>query len=214
MKTNNLSRTAIALTVISLASSLAQADPPMPPFQRPTTAKSVASTAKADPMPKQAVDTKDRNRLLSRLLEIREDAKASITAASETRAERLQIEQTLRAYFEERRAARELTASGKGAAKPSIIGHIATRKIRVTIRNGANGPVYELRSKDGKTILADQLTPDQLHAYDPKLHAIVDQAMAGKKSPDGSYIDARRYAPATVTPAARIFERSPSSPSR
>ena len=107
-----------------------------------------------------------------------------------------------------------LKTGGKGAAKPSIIGHIATRKIRVTIRNGANGPVYELRSKDGKTILADQLTPDQLHAYDPKLHAIVDQAMAGKKSPDGSYIDARRYAPATVTPAARIFERSPSSPSR
>jgi hypothetical protein len=188
MKTNNLSRAAIAMTVISLASSLAQADPPMPPFQRPTTAKSVASTAKADPAPNKAIDTNERNRLLSRLLEIRKDAKASRSTASETKAERLQIEQTLRAYFEERRAARELTASGKGAAKPSIIGHIATRKIRVTIRNGA---------------LAD-----------PKLHAIVDQAMAGKKSPDGSYIDARRYAPATVTPAARIFERSPSSPSR
>jgi len=185
MKTNNLTRTSITVTIVSLAGSLALGDPPKQSTKAPAAVKSIKSTVNAGTTAPKAIDTKERNRLMLRMLELQESAKAS------DKAEKERIKQTLQAYFAERTRARNLAASGKGAAKPSIIGHIATRNVRVTIRNGSKGPVYELRSKDGRTILANELTPDQLHAYDPKLHAIVDRAMAAGKSSDGSYIDAR-----------------------
>ena len=201
MKTNPVSQTAIALTVVSLTASLALASPPEQDDKKPGSVKPLKSPGKAAAQPQSTITPQERNRLLNRLLEIREDAKISQAAASETRAERLKIERTLRAYFEQRRNARKMAAGGKGELKPSVIGHITTRKVRVTIRNGAKGAVYELRTPDGKTILAAELTPDQLQAYDPKLHKLVDQAMAGRKSPDGSFIDARRYVPALPTTA-------------
>lgn len=209
MKTKLFTQAAIALTVITLTTSQAAAEPPKQSRAIPTSTNPVANPGKAAVPGPKTLDTKERNRLMNRMLELRSETETSEAAAAANRAEIKKIEKTLRAYFAERKRARELAASGKGPHKASVIGHIATRKALVTIRNGANGPVYEVRSRDGKTILAKELTLKQMQAFDPKLHAIVDRAMAGKKSPDGSFIDARRYPAPFVEDSANVFVTPP-----
>src|SRR5437899_1000741 len=62
------------------------------------------------------------------------------------------------------------------AADPSaslpVVGHLETRGKRITIKAGPNGPVYFVKSKDGK-VLAKDLTLEQLKAQAPDLHEFI-----------------------------------------
>ena len=66
-----------------------------------------------------------------------------------------------------------------GEAGPFIvIGHLEHRDRVVTIKSGAQGVVYSVRSRDGK-ILFDNLTAAQLKAQSPELHNVLETGTAG-----------------------------------
>lgn len=74
--------------------------------------------------------------------------------------------------------------------KPPAITHLELRNHHVTIKQGADGPVYEVRSKDGK-VLAKDLSDQELHARHPGLHRLIETAIASNTAKDGRVLDAR-----------------------
>ncbi len=59
-----------------------------------------------------------------------------------------------------------------------VIGHIQTRDKTITIRSGSDGPLYTVKSVDGK-VLAVDLSLDDLYAEFPDLKEIVENGLAG-----------------------------------
>jgi hypothetical protein len=72
----------------------------------------------------------------------------------------------------------------------------------VTIKTGPRGPVYEVKSKDGK-VLAQDLSEKELQARDPQLHKLIQTAIGSATLKDGRVIDARVNAPSQPKPAPR-----------
>ena len=180
-----MKRFRLASTFCALGFCLATASDDASPTDSPTTNQ----PRRANVTPVNAIDVsltiKERNRLLTRLVELRHGSEAM---AGKPTSEQKRIEQRLHAYFAARRKARDAM---EGPAP--TIGHLATAKEQITIRAGSDGPRYEVRSKDGKTVLAKDLTDAQLQAFSPKLHKFVNTAYAGKSSRKGVVIDARLY---------------------
>ncbi len=131
------------------------------------------------------IDVKERNRLLNRLIFLNRNA----DRLTETqKREKQAVKETLRAYFAARRQARQ-----EAAKKTPVIGHIRTSSAQITIKNGPDGPLYEVRTADGKKVLARDLSDKKLQAFDKKLHELVNNAIAGKSSRPGVVIDATAY---------------------
>lgn len=60
-----------------------------------------------------------------------------------------------------------------------VMGHLEHRDRVVTIKSGAQGLVYSVRSRDGK-ILFDNLTAAQLKIESPEIHGFIEAATAGQ----------------------------------
>ena len=60
----------------------------------------------------------------------------------------------------------------------AVIGYIQTRDKTITIRSGSDGPLYTVKSIDGK-VLAVDLPLDDLYAEFPDLKEIVENGLAG-----------------------------------
>ncbi len=71
-----------------------------------------------------------------------------------------------------------------------VITHLEFRDKQVTIKAGAHGPIYEVRSKDGK-LLRENLTPKELQAREPGLYKLIQTAIGSAAPEDGSVMDAR-----------------------
>lgn len=61
----------------------------------------------------------------------------------------------------------------------AVIGHLKTRDKILTIRSGTDGPLYTVKSKDGKLLAVDLPTKD-LYAEFPDLKKIVESGFAGQ----------------------------------
>ena len=72
--------------------------------------------------------------------------------------------------------------SAKTPANP-VIGHLEMKDKLITIRTGSAGPLYTVKSKDGK-VLAEDLDPAELSAKFPELKDVVEQGVA-----DGATMD-------------------------
>lgn len=70
-----------------------------------------------------------------------------------------------------------------------VITHLEMRDKLVTIRAGELGPVYEVKTKDGK-VLAANLSETELQAREPQLYELIQTAV-GFASKDGRVVDAR-----------------------
>lgn len=187
----------IITTLCALGACIAIAGDDKASAEAPTKKLQVnATTAPAEKVGA-SLTIKERNRLLNRLVELRRGSQALGIAPT---SEQKQIEERLRGYFAARRNAREAMDG-----QAPIIGHLATTKEHITIRNGSDGPRYEIRSKDGKTVLAKDLTDAQLQAFSPKLHRFVNTAYAGKSSRKGVVIDARVYPSAYESTSMEIL---------
>ena len=73
----------------------------------------------------------------------------------------------------------QLLPNERGKAVPvgPIIGHLETRDKRITVRSGPDGPVYTVKSDDGK-ILAEGVPQSQLLARFPELESLVEHGIA------------------------------------
>ena len=61
----------------------------------------------------------------------------------------------------------------------AVIGHLQTKDKILTIRSGADGPLYTVKSKDGE-LLAVDLTTEDLYAEFPDLKKIIETGFAGE----------------------------------
>ncbi len=64
------------------------------------------------------------------------------------------------------------------ASGGSVIGRLKTRDKFITIRTGADGPLYTVKSKEGKTLAMD-IPAAQLSARFPELKDVVERGIAG-----------------------------------
>ncbi len=71
-----------------------------------------------------------------------------------------------------------------------VITHLEFRDKLVTIKAGAHGPIYEVRSKDGR-LLRENLTAKELQAREPGLYKLIQTAIGSAAPKDGSVMDAR-----------------------
>ncbi|MDB9822292.1 hypothetical protein OAC89_01150 [Deltaproteobacteria bacterium] len=71
----------------------------------------------------------------------------------------------------------KLVISSERAHGP-VIGHLKTRDKLITIRLGSDGPLYTVKSHDGKVIAMD-LPADELYAQFPELKDMVERGIAG-----------------------------------
>ena len=69
------------------------------------------------------------------------------------------------------------------------IGHLETRDRTVTVTVGANGPVYTVRTKDGR-LLYENLSGRELRAKAPGLYDLVTGGYARNTSNQGVKLDA------------------------
>ena len=70
-----------------------------------------------------------------------------------------------------------------------VIVHLATRDRVITISSGIDGPVYTVKTRDGK-ILGEKLSADALHARFPEIEKFMDTTLAGQDEKSGRWIDA------------------------
>ena len=72
-------------------------------------------------------------------------------------------------------------SSGSSGQTPddAVIGHLQTRDKILTIRCSTHGPLYTVKSKDGK-LLAVDLSSKDLYAEFPDLKEIVESGLAGE----------------------------------
>ena len=69
-------------------------------------------------------------------------------------------------------------ASPKAAADFPVIGYLEKRDRTITIKSGPKGPVYSVKTADGK-VLCENLSADQLRAQAPELREFLKTAVAG-----------------------------------
>ena len=69
-------------------------------------------------------------------------------------------------------------ASPKAAADFPVIGYLEQRERTITIKAGPNGPLYSVKTADGK-VLCENLPADQLRAQAPELGEFLKGAIAG-----------------------------------
>jgi hypothetical protein len=80
-------------------------------------------------------------------------------------------------------------AAAKSAADFPIIGYIEKRGRTITIKAGPKGPVYSVKTSEGK-VLFENLSGDQLRAQAPELHEFLKSAVAGGTGKGGVVQDA------------------------
>jgi hypothetical protein len=68
----------------------------------------------------------------------------------------------------------------KAAANLPVIGYIEKRDRTITIKAGPKGPVYSVKTADGR-VLFENLSKEQLIAQAPELAAFLNTAVAGKQ---------------------------------
>jgi hypothetical protein len=78
-------------------------------------------------------------------------------------------------------------ANFKAAADFPVVGYIEKRDRTITIKAGPKGPVYSVKTADGK-LLFDNLSQEQLSAKAPELGEFLKTAVAGAS---GAKTDAR-----------------------
>jgi hypothetical protein len=78
-------------------------------------------------------------------------------------------------------------ANVKAAADFPVVGYIEKRDRIITIKAGPKGPVYSVKTADGK-LLFDNLSQEQLSAKAPELGEFLKTAVAGTP---GAKTDAR-----------------------
>jgi hypothetical protein len=78
-------------------------------------------------------------------------------------------------------------ANGKAAADFPVVGFIEKRDRIITIKAGPKGPVYSVKTADGKPLF-DNLSQEQLSAKAPELGEFLKTAVAGTP---GAKTDAR-----------------------
>jgi hypothetical protein len=78
-------------------------------------------------------------------------------------------------------------ANVKAAADFPVVGYIEKRDRTITIKAGPKGPVYSVKTADGK-LLFDNLSQEQLSAKAPELGEFLKTAVAGAS---GAKTDAR-----------------------
>ena len=78
-------------------------------------------------------------------------------------------------------------ANVKAAADFPVVGYIEKRDRTITIKAGPKGPVYSVKTADGK-VLYENLSREQLSARAPELGEFIKTAVAGAS---GAKTDAR-----------------------
>ena len=68
--------------------------------------------------------------------------------------------------------------TSSSAAEFRVIGYLEKREQTITIKSGAKGPVYSVKTTDGK-VLFENVSAEQLQAKAPELHEFLKSAMAG-----------------------------------
>jgi hypothetical protein len=81
------------------------------------------------------------------------------------------------------------TAKVKAAADFPVIGYIEKRDRTITIKAGPKGPVYSVKTADGK-VLYEDLSQEQLSAQAPELGEFLKTAVAGSGGKKGHVVDA------------------------
>jgi hypothetical protein len=71
-----------------------------------------------------------------------------------------------------------------------VIAHIEKRDRWITVKSGANGPVYYVQTKSGE-VLVRNLSEDQLKAQNPELLKFIKTAIAQPKEKGSAYLDSR-----------------------
>src|ERR1035441_7781657 len=74
------------------------------------------------------------------------------------------------------------SANVKAAADFSVVGYIEKRDRTITIKAGPKGPVYSVKTADGK-ILFENLSQEQLSANAPELGEFLKPALAAPRGP-------------------------------
>ncbi len=70
-----------------------------------------------------------------------------------------------------------------------VIGHLEKNDRTITIKSGPKGPLYTVKTKDGK-VLFENLSAEQLRAQAPDLHEFIKNAVAGSSAKGETVIDA------------------------
>ena len=71
-----------------------------------------------------------------------------------------------------------------------VIGYLEKRRQTITIKAGAQGPLYSVKTTEGKTLF-ENLTADQLRAQAPEIHELIKSAVAASSGKDPVLMDAR-----------------------
>ncbi len=70
-----------------------------------------------------------------------------------------------------------------------IVGHIEKRGRTITIKAGPKGPLYSVKTTEGK-VLFENLSAEQLQAKAPELHKFIKTAVAGNAAKGEAVVDA------------------------
>ncbi len=81
------------------------------------------------------------------------------------------------------------TNDGIGSREAPVIVQLEQRNKIITIKTGPDGPVYCVKTKDGKALIQN-LTAKELQARDPRLYQFIKPAVAGSANEDGNILDA------------------------
>lgn len=71
-----------------------------------------------------------------------------------------------------------------------VVMYIEKRDQTITVKSGPKGPVYSVKSADGKTLF-ENLSAEQLRAQAPELHQFIKTAVAKGSGKSGAVLDAR-----------------------
>ncbi len=81
------------------------------------------------------------------------------------------------------------TANVKAATGYPVVGYIEKRDRTIVIKAGPKGPVYSVKTADGK-VLYENLSKEQLSAQAPELGEFLKTAVAGSGAKGGAVVDA------------------------
>ena len=87
------------------------------------------------------------------------------------------------------RAAVGAVAMLKAAADFPVVGYIEKRDRTIIIKAGPKGPVYSVKTADGK-VLYENLSRERLSAQAPELGEFLKSAVAGSAGKSGAVVDA------------------------
>ncbi len=84
-----------------------------------------------------------------------------------------------------------------------VIVYLEKRDKLVTVKAGANGPVYFVKSKDGRTLM-ENLTEQELQAKAPEIYQFIKTAMGSSSPKDVKALDARIKPANQSRPSGRL----------